>query len=189
MTTKRRGILFTAVVLASVAGTTVWWANQPKSVPAEAWHEFSPPDCGCSLDVPGPPMPLARLGVEGVVQFTRMYTWPPFGHDFDHRFRYLEFTEIASKRDLLTELYAAELRRAQDELKGVLVEKTEISLGVHAGKEFQVRSADKELVVERIYLVKTRPEHQIYLLVARGKGARRGHKDIARFFDSFRIDH
>ena len=47
----------------------------------------------------------------------------------------------------------------------------------------------KGKLIQSLPLMIHRTLHQIYLLVAGGKGARQGHKDITRFFDSFRIDH
>jgi hypothetical protein len=187
---RRTGlILGGAFLLVGVSAGTLWYRSQPKSIPSAAWQHIVPPDSGCELDVPGQPIGNNLWVSYGGREYVVSYCWIPWGHDFGHSFTYERYTTAGSTPDLFEKARADLVGELTERFEAKITSESDISLGPHTGKEFLAMARKNTLFVGRVFIVKSQPKHEIYTLITSGEGAKRNHRDIARFLDSFRIDH
>ena len=184
----KRTIISIVVLGLVVAALAAWYLSLPEPVPTKMWTKFAPPDSGCELDVPGKPIGNALKDGTFGREYVAVYTWIPLGFDFGHFLAYQRYTSAGSRTNL-DEKVRAELMDQFSIHKAEVVSEKDIQLGPHSGKEIVAKGPDKTVLIARIFVVKSRPQHETYMLFASGKGAKPTHRDITRFLDTFKIDH
>jgi hypothetical protein len=177
------GVLLFLILVGGGVGLLVYFALN-RTIPEEEWRPFSPPNSGCTILMPGTPVPQSQT-INGILlnkhQVERKREKAGFAVAvFDLNFKVV-------KPDALEVLTKAERDHMEGRTNGKVTSESAISLGNLPGREFQVVPKDGGLIIERLYLARVGNAHRVYLLVAGGDYIKPNKGDAARFFDSFQL--
>src|SRR5262249_28330515 len=145
------GLLVLAV--AGGAGYLTYQRFSRGTIPDSDWVEFTPPDGGCHILMPGRPRTQTpRLSAPGVVN--------PSGDTVQGRTEDTAFFLIRATRTKegtatpFSAVYAMEREAILGSFEGTLREERDIALGGHPGKEFHAALSEGKLLLVRMYLVR-----------------------------------
>jgi hypothetical protein len=159
----------------------------PGEIPESAWQEFAPAGGRCQVQMPGEPKQLkgSPKGIGGADARSFVVTWKD---DAEFSLSYWDRPVAARKKDPLRDLGETVEDRLRDALQGIVVQRSDIALNGHAGKEWVIEPAGGGTLIARLYQVKGTSDDRFYVLLAGGARCKPGTGSVARFFDSFRIE-
>jgi hypothetical protein len=156
-------------------------------IPSSAWQEFSPPGGRCRMLMPGTPKQLkaSPKGIGGADARNFVASWKD---DAEFSLTFWDRPAAERKNDPLRELGNTVENRLRDALEGIVVQRTDISLQGHAGREWVIEPVNGGILIARLYHVKGASEDRFYVLLAGGARLKPGAGSAGKFFDSFSLD-
>lgn len=177
------------VVLVVLGGgaTAIWLVlhNRGKPIAEAEWQTFSPPNSDCSVLMPGipQPQPLTVLGIT-----INKYLLTRTKEKAFFAVAYANLGPDPLQPNALDVMANAERDHLLRTLKCTVAGETATQLGALPGRELQIATQPRGTYIERMYLAKIGGIHRLYLVVVGGDNLTATHADVARFFDSFKID-
>jgi len=155
-------------------------------IPASAWQEVAPPGGGYRVLMPGEPKQLkgSPKGIGGADARNFVVSWRDEAEFF---LSFWDWPAAARTKDPLKDLGATVEDRLRDQFEGIVVQRRDISLNGHAGREWVIEPATGGILIARLYQVKGISADRYYVLSVLADGTRLK-PAAARFFDSFRIE-
>lgn len=154
-----------------------------KTIPDAEWQSFSPPNGGCTILMPGTPVPqtMNMLGIpltqyqverkkENAVFELAIFDLPP----------------QLLRPNVLQDIVNGSRNAVVAQTNGTVKSETSITLGNMEGREYQIQK-ERGTLITRTYLTKIGNTHRVYIVVAGGDFIKPNNGDAARFFDSFQV--
>lgn len=175
------------LVVVGIGGGLLWYFLHNRTIPQAEWQSFSPANSGCTVLMPGTPVPqtLNILGITAkTYQLERNKGKAIFGICvFEIQPQFLRPSLL---EDVATHSRAGALARMDPDSR--VTSETTIALGNIPGREYQIKPPGRGTLIARIYLAKFGNGHRVFLVMAGGDYIRPNTGDAARFFDSFKLD-
>lgn len=179
------GVLLLIVLLGS--GFAVFrYFSRSRTIPEAEWQSFSPPNSGCSVLMPGTPVPQP-MNVIGVTM--RFYEVKRLKENAAFSLAICEVPPHVVRPSLLEDMTKGSRDGILAQISGAKVtSETSITLGNLPGREIQLQRPTRGSIIARWYLAKIGNTHRAYAVVAEGDYIQPNKGDAARFLDSFKID-
>ncbi len=179
------GGLLLLLLVVGVGGGLLWYFARNRGIPQSEWQTFSPEGSGCSVLMPGVPVPKTMsIGGFSVKHYH-------VAREKDNKAFEVSFFDIPAPA-LPPNIMDAMVKGARDNVvaasNGTVSSETSITLGNLPGREFQLKLPKGESYIARLYLVKVGNAHRVYQIGAGGSNIQLNTGDGARFFDSFKIE-
>jgi len=186
------GVVLFLLVLGGGGGLLWYFLLRNKTIPQSEWQSFSPPNSGCTLLMPGTPVPQT-LNILGITANT--YQVERKKEDEFFAVTTFDIPPLFLRANILDDIANSSRDGAKARMDGMepgskVTSETTISLGNLPGREYQIKPppAKRGMFITRLYLAKIGNTHRLFLVMAGGSYIQPNTGDAARFFDSFKID-
>ncbi len=179
------GVVLLLLVLGTGAGL-LWYFVRNKAIPEAEWQPCSPPNCGCTVLMPGAPVPQT-MNILGLTM--NQYQVERKKENAAFALAFFDVPPQALRPNILEDIANSSREGAQARMNGSTVSsQTSITLGNLPGREYQLKMPTRGTFITRIYLAKVGDTHRVYVVMAGGDNIQPNTGDAVRFFDSFKID-
>jgi WD40 repeat protein len=136
--------------------------------------------------MPGDPVAQPPITLPGILNYTK-YTVEVKKPKINFMLNYFDLPPQAVREISFEERVGVQRDKLIEELNGTVLAETRITLDGNEGRELRIITGSAGLLIERIYLARTHPNHRMFVVMAVGKSVQPGQGDTAKFFDSFQI--
>jgi hypothetical protein len=177
-------VLLFGIVTAAAIGVALWWSGD--GLNNVTWQEFKAPNEIARLEMPGKPSPRMAVAPEGarnalnyVVELDRP------------RARFAFSCYDCNAEEMVRSPFPERAAAARDQrlrtTRGRVVHEAEVTAEGQPGREYQIETADGDVLIERMFLARQGRVWRVFVLSAVGPTLRPDKGAVARFFNSFRF--